>query len=284
MRLRTLTATLILLCAAPLASAGQAPPSPQASASQATVPRPADYLIGAQDVLVITSYDDEALSGEYTVETDGTFTFPLLGRVEGGGMALRQVEAMLTHRLVAEGFFKNPQITATIQEYRSRKIFILGEVRTPGVHALSGPIRLVEALALADSTLPTAGNEVVIIPAGTDPSRPQDDDGLRVNLRELAEGDPSQNVVLHDGDTILVPRAEDVYVFGQVTNPGAYALRDEDMTVLQALSLAGGVTDRGATGRIEIVRVVDGEQQEITADLSDIVLPGDTIVVPERYF
>jgi len=106
----------------------------------------------------------------------------------------------------------------------------------------------------------------------------------RVDLGDLEDGQVSQNVALRDGDTILVPRAEDVYVFGQVKNPGAYALQDDDMTVLQALSLAGGVTDRGATGRIEIVRIVEGERVEISADFHDVVLPGDTIIVPERFF
>jgi polysaccharide export outer membrane protein len=185
---------------------------------------------------------------------------------------------------VVGGFFKAPQVSVAIEEYRSRKIFVLGEVRKPGVHALSGAMRLVEALALADSTLPTAAGEVVIIPANEDPSRPSTRNSVRVSLRDLEAGDASLNVVLKDGDTILVPRAEDVYVFGQVRNPGAYAMHDDDMTVLQALSLAGGVTDRGATGRIEIVRVVDGERQEISAALTDTILPGDTIVVPQRYF
>ena len=68
-------------------------------------------------------------------------------------------------------------------------------------------------------------------------------------------------MALRDGDTIFVPRAEAVYVFGQVRNPGAYALQQRDTTVLQALSLAGGVNDRGATGRIKMVRIENGKTQ-----------------------
>jgi polysaccharide export outer membrane protein len=89
---------------------------------------------------------------------------------------------------------------------------------------------------------------------------------------------------LRDGDTIFVPRAETIYVFGQVKNPGAYVLQSKDTTVLQALSLAGGVTDRGATNRIKIMRVVDGKMKEIKVKLTDIVRPGDTVVVRERFF
>ena len=266
---------LALLAAIPVAAQQPAPPA----AAQAP-----DYLIGPQDVLVVTSYDQSDLSGRFAVETDGTFTYPMLGRVRAGGMSLRQFEASLRLELVTRGFFRNPQVTVAVDQYRSQKIYVLGEVRKPGVHAVSGTMRLVEALALADSTLPTAGTEVVIIPASDDATRAPEDRVVRISLAELQSGNIALNVPLNDGDTILVPRAEEVYVFGEVKSPGAYPLRQEDMTVLQALSLAGGVTDRGATGRIEIVRVVDGEQTEVRADLSDVVEPGDTVVVPERYF
>lgn len=273
MFVRTLTATMLLF------TAGMT----LVSAQDGDIPS-ANYVVGSQDVLVITSYDQQELSGEFRVEADGSFGYPLIGRIEAGGLTLRQVEATIRRQLTEGGFFKQPEITVAVKEYRSRKIYVLGEVRTPGVHALSGAIRLVEALALADSTLPTAGPEVVIVPSSDDASRPSDNGVVRVSLRDLEAGDASKNVLLRDGDTILVPRAEEVYVFGQVRNPGAYAVRDDDLTVLQALSMAGGITDRGAMGRIEIVRVIEGEKQELRVELSDTILPGDTIVVPERFF
>ena len=258
------------------------PAAAQQSATGTAAPSP-DYLIGSQDALVITSFDQSDLSGRFVVETDGTFAFPLLGRVRAGGMSLRQFEGSLRQQLVGGGFFKNPQIAVAVDQYRSRKIYVLGEVRKPGIYAISGPMRLVEALALADSTLPTAGPEIVIIPSSDDPS-PGEDRVLRVSLTNLENGNIGLNVPLNDGDTVLVRRAEEVYVFGEVKNPGAYPLRQEDMTVLQALSLAGGVTDRGATGHIEIVRIVEGTRQEVSVDLTDPVLPGDTVVVPQRFF
>jgi len=75
-----------------------------------------------------------------------------------------------------------------------------------------------------------------------------------------------------------------VYVFGHVKNPSAYALQQKNTTVLQALSLAGGVTDRGSTSRIRIVRIVNGEKKEFKVKLTDLVQPGDTIIVGERFF
>jgi len=257
------------------------------SAQQAPVPT--DYIIGPQDVLAITVWDQDDLSGKFSVEADGTFTFPLVGRVKVGGMTLRQAEAEVK-RLLMDGFFKNPQLTVAVEQFRSQRIFIVGEVRTPGTYPLSGNMNLVEALARAGSTLPTASAEAVIVHASdsaTGPTLPtsQDADNIvRVDLHDLQQGVFSQNTVLRDGDTIFIPRAESVYVFGQVKSPGAYVLQQRNTSVLQALSLAGGVTDRGSTGRIQIIRIVNGEKKEIGVKLADIVKPGDTIVVREKFF
>src|SRR5688500_15489218 len=123
----------------------------------------AHYLVGPHDVLIITSYDQPDLTGTFTVETDGTFTYPLIGRVSIGGMTLRAVEELLKTSLVAGGFFKDPQITVAVEHYRSQKVYLVGEVRSPGAYPLSGDMRLVEAIALAGSTTPMASSEVVVV-------------------------------------------------------------------------------------------------------------------------
>src|SRR5262245_14525518 len=249
-----------------------------------------DYRVGPQDVLTITSYDQSDLSGKFTVEADGTFTYPLIGRVKAGGLTLRGLEEALKTRLKDEGYFRNPQITVSVETYKSQKIFVIGEVRTPGPYPLSGDMTLVEAIARAGSTLPTASGEAIIVHATagatgpTPPSKDQEANTERVDLRALQDGTAKQNIVLRDGDTISVPRAESVYVMGQVKNPNAYALQQKNTTVLQALSLAGGVTDRGSMSRITIVRVVKGDKKEIKAKLTDIVQPNDTVLVRDRLF
>jgi len=278
-------ACVVLLLVAPVAA--QAPPAPTAPVA----PVVTDYVVGPQDVLTITSYDQNDLSGRFSVEADGTFTYPLIGRVKAGGLTLRQVEAQVKKQLKDGGFFNNPQITVAVDQYKSQKIFINGEVRVPGTYLLSGNMNLVEALARAGSTLPSASGEAVIVhPSNQNvtgsvlPNQENAESIVRVNLRDLENGVFSQNAVLRDGDTIFVPRAESVYVFGQVKNPGAYPLQQKNTTVLQALSLAGGVTDRGSTARIDIVRIVNGEKKELRVKLGDPVKPGDTIIVHERFF
>jgi polysaccharide export outer membrane protein len=250
----------------------------------------ANYSIGPQDVLTVAVFDQPNLSGKFTVEADGTFTIPLVGRVKVGGLSLREVETTLRREL-EQGYLKNPQISVAVDQYRSQRVFVVGEVKTAGTYPLSGEMTLIEALARAGSTTDRAGAEAVIVHAasgtgGSGPRLPGDADpsqAVHVNLKDLQTGGNTQNVVLRDGDTVFVSRAESVYVFGFVRNPGAYPLQG-DTTVLQALSLAGGITERGTTDRVRVVRVVNGKKQEVKVKLDDRVLPGDTVVVPERFF
>ena len=259
-----------------------------------------DYVVGPQDVLVMTSYDQPELTSTFTIETDGTFTYPHIGRVRVGGLTLRGVETALKTELVDRGLFGDPQIAVAVEHYRSQKVHIVGEVRRPGTYPMMpGGMRLMEALAYAGSMLPGASGEMVIVPgsntglvleaaitpiAAAVPSTDDPEGVIRVNVRDLEIGDPSQNVPLRRGDTIFVLRAESVYVFGQARNPGAYQLQHADTTVLQALCLAGGVTDRASTTKIKILRDVHGKMEEIRVALTDFVQPRDTIVVPERFF
>jgi polysaccharide export outer membrane protein len=181
-----------------------------------------------------------------------------------------------------------------MDEYKSQRVFIMGEVRAPGAYQLTGNMTVIEALARAGGTTPAAAEEVLIVrphaaarsAGGVEGPTPLTDSEatvLKTNIRELQSGSLSQNLTLKDGDTIVVNKAQSVYVFGQVRTPGAYPI-DRGTTVLQALSLAGGVTDRGSTGRIKIVRTVDGKKKEFKVKLTDTVEPGDTVIVAERYF
>lgn len=301
---------IVLLTAAASAQApSQTPPSPSSSApaSPATTPAmpaspvpidvpgsplaPAsDYVVGSPDILLVTIYGDAQLSGQYQVDSDGTIAFPLIGSVPAAGMTPAAIEAELRRRLAA-GYLKNPQVHVRVHTYRSQRVFVVGEVDRPGLYPLAGNITLLEALALAGSVGQSAGDEVVIVRPRQGgaalgpvlPDQPDVETVVRVDLRKLQSGALYQGETLRDGDTIFVPRAADIYVFGQVRNPGAFPVQ-RGMTVLQALALAGGITERGSTGRLRIVRVVEGERKELKVKLGDLVLPGDTIIVKERLF
>jgi polysaccharide export outer membrane protein len=244
-------------------------------------------MIGPNDRLRITVWNQNDISGEYNVERDGTFTFPLIGRVDASGLTLGKLEAEL-RRLLADGFFTNPQVTAAIVEYRSKRVFVMGALREPGTYQMTADMSLIEALAKAGSTTPDAADHALIIRSknAQGPVLPGQDEAAevtKVDLRRLNGGQLSSDVIIRDGDTVFVPRALTVYVYGQVRRPGSYPI-GQDTTVLQALSLAGGVSEYGASNRVRLLRVVDGKEQELRVKLSDAVQPGDTVVVPERFF
>ncbi len=260
----------------------QQPAAPGAPASH-------DYIVGRQDVLNVTVFGEADISKRYTVDADGTIDFPFIGRVRAAGQTLRQVEDLLVKRLGA-GFLVNPQVTVEIAEFRSQSIFVTGEVRAPGAYPIKGNMTIVEALALAGPTQ-TASNEIVIVrpkkPGETSgPLPPKDSDSAettKVNIRDLQSGKLSLNLVLQPGDTVFVPRAETFFVTGYVRSPGSFVY-EPGMQVLQAVALAGGLTERGSSRGMKILRIVDGRQENVDVKMTDLVRPGDTIVVRQRFF
>jgi polysaccharide biosynthesis/export protein len=259
-----------------------------AATGATTTAQIASYEIGAQDVLTISVFDEPSLSGKYAVELDGSLSFPLVGRIKAAGLSLRDFESDLRKRLAA-GYFRNPQVSVAIEQYRSQRIFVVGAVKDPGTYGLTGEMTLIEILAKAGSTTDAAGDDVMIVrghgrTTATLPEAGDADDVVRVNLKDLQSGSAGvRNMTLSDGDTVYVPRAQVVYVFGQVKNPGSYAVQS-DTTVLQVLSLAGGVLPTGAMNRMQVIRVVSGAKKEFKVKPTEGVNPGDTIVVPERFF
>jgi polysaccharide biosynthesis/export protein len=255
-----------------------------AASLQAQVRPQTEYSVGPQDVLTIQVFGEPELSGKYTGEQDGTFTYAQVGRIKAGGLTLRALEQELKKQL-ADGYLKNPQVAVSIENYRSQRILILGEVRSPGEYQLAGGMTLLAALARAGSTSTTAGREAVIVrtPQNAKPGEGAEPEVIKVDLADLQAGNMALNLQLVDGDTINIPKAQSAFVSGQVKLPGAFAV-DSGMTVLQLITLAGGLTDRGSEGRISILRNVEGKSKELKAKLTDIVQPGDTIVVKERFF
>jgi polysaccharide export outer membrane protein len=259
-------------------------------------PPPPEYEIGPEDILKITVYGHDDLTHTVVVQADGTFIFPLIGRVKASDMTPKQLEQKLSV-LLAQGFIRNPQVTVVIQEYRSKTVFVVGEVVRPGSYPLSGSRTVVEILSKAGPTTANAGSEVVVVRplgAASGPLLPGElGDGagrggkkaevIRINLRDIQAGDLERNIVLRPNDTVFVPEAPKVFVTGEVRNPGAYPM-PPGTTVRQAISLAGGFTEHASSGRIRVVRKMDGKTRELKVKLDDVVQPGDTVVVKEKLF
>jgi polysaccharide export outer membrane protein len=180
-----------------------------------------------------------------------------------------------------------------IEKFRSRSIYVLGEVRTPGRYNIEGPMTLLEVIANAGSTTAAASNTIIVqrykdglaaavsAPVATGDARWAE--VTRINMEELREGKLSANLLLQDNDMIIVPTAERFYVSGSVKAPGSFVLRP-GMTVRQAITEAGGLTERGSTRGIKIIRKdAQGREIEIDAKMSDPIRPNDTIKIRARF-
>lgn len=285
----TIAATLVACIAAAQSSDTS---SARASGTQTQPPqtfanRSSDYVVGAQDVLKITVFDEPTMSGSYRVDTDGSVQYPMLGRVTVGGMRVREVEQIIKTKL-QDGYIKRAQVAVDVEQFRVRSIFVVGEVRTPGKYPMTPQMSLIEALAAAGSTTDAASSEVMILRprAGGNvqaltPEQVDQGNVNRVNLADLQLGRLSQNVTLVEGDTVFVPKAEKFFITGQVRSPGAYTY-ERGLTVLQAISLAGGLTEKGSNRRIKVIRSVKGKKTQQGINLADAIQPGDTLVIPQR--
>jgi polysaccharide export outer membrane protein len=247
------------------------------------------YRLGPKDSLTIVVFGHEELSGKFTVAADGSLAFPLIAPIQAADRTVPEVQAELAERL-GNGFLKSPRVSVEISQYVSQRVFVMGEVHTPGAVSLTGPMTLLEVLARSGSLTEQAGGDVVILRDANHvsslplaPGQAGASELGRVSVQELRRGAAVANMTLRDGDTVFVPRAENVYVLGLVNRPGPYML-ESGLTVLRALSLAGGTTSLGSTGRMRITRVIDGKRTEMKAHLDDVLLPGDTITVGARWF
>lgn len=279
-----MSAWLITLVTIALGS-GQPAPAPPAP------PAATDYTVGPDDVLSVAVFNEPDLTGRFTVDSDGAITFPLLGRVAVEGLTLRAIEEKLT-RLLAEGYLVNPQVAVTVEQYRSQRVFVTGEVRSPGAYSLKGNMTLLEVLAQAGGTTADAGSEVQIIrpktrPGETGPLSPgqpgdPNQETVRIRMQDVLSGNV-RGLVIRDGDTVYVPKAERFYVTGYVRTPGSF-IWEPGVTVQQAIAMAGGVTERGSLRRVRIFRIIDGKRTEVRPKLTDPVQPNDTIEIPQRLF
>jgi polysaccharide export outer membrane protein len=255
-----------------------------------------EYQIGAQDILKITVFGHDDLSQSVIVQSDGTFFFSLVGRVKAADLTPKELERKLT-TLLAQGYLRNPQVTVMVQEYRSKSVFVMGEVARPGPLPYTGNMTVMQMLAQVGPTA-GAGSEVMILrpingdqqgplsidaASAGDASANKQADTIRVNIRDIQMGQLDKNIALKPNDTIFVTQAAKVFLLGEVRNPGPQVYVS-GLTVRQAITNAGGFTADAAKGKIVIGRQVDGQYKEIKAKPEDPLQPGDTITVKAKLF
>jgi polysaccharide biosynthesis/export protein len=265
----------------------------------------ATYVIGPDDVITVRVRDIEEFNaqnlGAIRVDPQGDIRLPVVGRIHAGGFSIEQLETLVTKALTT--IMKEPDVTINVTEFGSCPVSVLGAVRNPGVHQISGRKTLFEVLSLAGGLSPDAGNAIMITrradvgPLPLDTVR-RDASGEflvgQLNVRTVMEGkDPSANINVLPNDVITVPKADLVYVIGAVRKSGGFVLNEkEQMSVLQALSLAEGLDTMAAAKAARILRQDEpgSARTEIPINLRsmleggapDVALrPNDILFVPD---
>ena len=241
-----------------------------------------DLPVGAGDLLEVSVFEVEELSRiRVRVPYRGVIALPLLGQIQAAGRTTAELEDEIRSRLEKK-FMHDPQISVFLLEHNSQRISVIGAVRKGGVFNLNRPLRLADALALAEGVTEEADRHVYVIrraplgavtsaaggrAAATSPAPPGGDTTAEVmapiDLSELADGREDLNVALRSGDVVNVPRVGSIYVGGSVEKPGSLLLRGKT-TIQQAIVAAGGVKDVADWGDVRLYRKAASGTVEVT--------------------
>ena len=223
-----------------------------------------DYIIGAGDLLVISALDVSELEKvKVRVGSEGFVRLPLVGTVKVKGQTARQLESEIAD-LLGEKYVHNPQVSVFIEEYKSQRIAVLGEVNKPGVYEVSEKRTLTDMLAQAGGLTANADQVVYLLRKTASAERhPASEELLKIDLEQLLAGrDPSLNVKVGSGDVISIPKSGEFFLGGSVKKPGSYPIKGK-LTVDQAIYLGGGLGDDADVTDIQVVRDVGGAKNEL---------------------
>ncbi|WP_374511668.1 polysaccharide export protein EpsE [Niveibacterium sp.] len=252
-----------------------------AATEQPAVDRSAEYLLGPGDVIRISVFQSPDLLLETRVSENGSITYPLIGNVKVGGLALSIAEAKLAKLLKDGGFVVQPQVSILLLQIRGNQVAVLGQVNRPGRYPLeTANTRLSDMLSLAGG-IAASGSDVVIFSGVRDGKQIR----REIDIASMfLRGDAQDDLALKGGDILYVHRAPVFYIYGEVQRPGVFRV-ERDMTVMQALASGGGLTQKGTQRGLRIHRRgPDGKAQIIEPALDELVQPNDVVYVKESIF
>ncbi|MCX5710635.1 MAG: polysaccharide export protein [Candidatus Omnitrophica bacterium] len=254
--------------------------------AQDTEKRGSEYRLGVNDLLEISVYEEPDLSKTVRVSPDGLISLPLLGNLSVSGLTAKELEGKITD-LLATDYLVNPQVSVFIREHG--KVFVSGFVQKPGAYEIKSGMTAMEALSLAGGVTEKGDAEHIHL------NRVKGDEHITVEINSYqVVNDPNKDTILLSGDEIIVDEIGTVSVLGQVKNPGRYPLK-QNLTLVEAIALAGGVTDLSAPNGTKVIRMEAGKKKVYDIPLDSILKGGDrtkdirlkkddTVVVPESFF
>jgi polysaccharide export outer membrane protein len=265
--------------------------------SAAAKSRVTESRIGPDDLLDVSVFEASEMNCTVRVSTSGDFSFPMLGPVRAAGLTPEQLESVL-EELLRRSYIKDPHVRVFVRELHSHSVSVVGAVKMPGVFQIQGAKPLLEIVSMAQGLSDDAGDTVLITRSaalaepeafasgasaggggdgdGDGQSEPRDGPATeKINLKKLlGASDPALNVPVYPGDTVTVTHAGLVYVVGEVHKPGGFVVKNgENVSVLQALALAEGLTRTSSVKQARIIRteVGTGARAEIPLNLGKVL-------------
>jgi protein involved in polysaccharide export with SLBB domain len=157
--------------------------------------------LGPGDRFALSVHSEDGLSGQYTVSSDGTINYPYVGRINVDGMTCGELERLITEGL-ADGYLKDPSVSCSILEYNSRRVFVFGEVKSPGSYPYKTHLTIVDVFALAGGFSGRASSNNTKLTRTINGVEVQ----VRVPMQEIVEG-RRKNLRLLPGDIVYVPES-----------------------------------------------------------------------------
>jgi len=247
-----------------------------------------EYRLGAGDIIEISVFDNNELSTIASIPENGIVILPLIGEVNLLNTSIQEATEIISTKL--KEYIRFPIVTLKVKEYKSQWVNVMGEVRNPGRYYLKGTTYLLDIIAEAGGFTDKAGSEVVInrLSSGENPKK------IVIKKENLSSlGDNPDNIMLYSGDNISIPPKKYFYIYGEVAKPGSFLL-EEGITILKAITQAGGFTKFASKKNIEILRTDEsGQQKKILINIKDIeerksedieIKPEDIIRVPKSLF
>ena len=244
-----------------------------------------DFIVGTEDILEVQVWDNKDLNQVVFVRPDGKTSLPLAGEIQAAGKTVQELQDYLS--AVYSKTVKGAAVTVIIREIRSRPIYFVGGFGKPGAMQLTRDLNLLQAVALVGGVAQGADAEKGFVL--------RKDQQIPIDFTKLTQkGDLTQNIKLEPGDSIVVPVADIVYVQGEVRSPGGVKYT-QDLTLVRAITQAGGLTQMAAGGRVDILRGKGEKKERIRVDVDKmmragdgshdvLVKPDDIILVPQRLF
>ena len=297
MRRFVITILLLVTCLTSVSAFAQVPsdptktgeilPAPPGSLSTLALPSSTvtNTRVGSGDVLRVTVFGQPDLSAEVGVNDKGVLTLPLIGSIEVTGLTSSEISLQVAQALRKGQYLLNPEVSVEVIQLRSQIVSVLGEVSRPGRYPIPGHLSVLELLATAGGLTPLADESVMLLRRKSDNGAVESDVRIPIRLGDTKATERSPlDIELINGDVVYVNKKKLFYIHGEVNRPGSYTM-EQDMNVMRAISLGGGMNQRASQRRIYINRVMsDQSMQEIKAKLSDPVLPGDVVYVNESLF